>query len=656
MIAARPSMGKATLVCNIAENVAVKEGKPVALFSLEMSEAELAQRFIASQARINGDKLRKGLVAKRDWPGVVRACNSSTRRRCGSTIRPISGMLELRAKARRLHAQEQSRGGLALVIVDYLQLMRAEDPRQNRVEQVGQMSRGLKILSQELMIPVIGVSQLSRAPEQRPGGKPMLSDLRESGQIEQDVGSGHVHLARGSLQGGLGAPRRGRHHHRQTPPTARSASSTLVFLPHYPKFADMAQGEQPVEQAAGEAPGLIEDEQGSNGAGDDAASASPRISRLASRPRSGRAELRARDLRRLGLDPRARRRRAPLRLPRARAGEGSLARCLIGDPGQVPGRLVRAPAGHLDRRDGRPRGAGLLRRGDRKLAEGRGIWLMGDVGTGKTTLAMLVSKTALEAGRTVAIYSLPKLLARVRRTYDASPGARTPTSSCSSGSPLSTCCTSTISGPRSDPTGCSSSSTRWSTSATRRSARSSCGPPTSTRPISRSRSARGRCRGWSRSRGYAAAVRRRPAGSARVLTAMVSSQSLAEPHQRLAVPGTVIVGVQWGDEGKGKIIDPLAEPLHDVVRFYGGTNAGHTVSRATGRPSTSSPRASSSPARCVIGNGVVIDPTRPARGDPHAPAQAVDVSALRVSANAHLIMPYHVDVRHGGRGESSAAS
>ncbi|MGZ5313304.1 MAG: replicative DNA helicase [Solirubrobacterales bacterium] len=268
VLAARPSMGKSTLVCNIAENAAVKEGRPVALFSLEMSEAELAQRFIASQARINGDKLRKGQVAKRDWPAVVRACNELDKAPLWIDDSADLGMLELRAKARRLHAQERSRGGLSLVIVDYLQLMRAEDPRQNRVEQVGQMSRGLKILSQELMIPVIGVSQLSRAPEQRPGGKPMLSDLRESGQIEQDADL--VMFIWREDRYKEDSERRGEADiiiakHRNGP----VGEKTLVFLPHYPKFADMAHGERPVEQRAGGAPGLIEGESSSNSSGDD---------------------------------------------------------------------------------------------------------------------------------------------------------------------------------------------------------------------------------------------------------------------------------------------------------------------------------------------------------------------------------------------------
>ncbi len=170
------------LVANIAENVAVKREMPVAFFSLEMSEVELAQRFIACRARISGDKLRKGQVAQKDWPKVVRACNELEEAPLWFDDSSDLGILDLRAKARRLHAQEQDRGGLGLVIVDYLQLMRSDDPRANRVEQVGQMSRGLKILARELEVPVLAISQLSRAPEQRHPPKPQLSDLRESGQ------------------------------------------------------------------------------------------------------------------------------------------------------------------------------------------------------------------------------------------------------------------------------------------------------------------------------------------------------------------------------------------------------------------------------------------------------------------------------------------
>ena len=189
VLAARPSMGKSALVTNMAENVALKAQKPVALFSLEMSETELAQRFVASQARMSGDRLRKGQVARDDWPRVVRACESLVKAPLWIDDSSDIDVLELRAKARRLHANESrnNRGGLGLIIVDYLQLMRADPTADSRVEQVGQISRGLKILARELNVPVLAVSQLNRSPEQRPDKRPLLSDLRESGQIEQDA-------------------------------------------------------------------------------------------------------------------------------------------------------------------------------------------------------------------------------------------------------------------------------------------------------------------------------------------------------------------------------------------------------------------------------------------------------------------------------------
>ncbi len=254
IVAARPAMGKSALVANIAENVAVKKGQAVAFFSLEMSEVELAQRFIACRARISGDKLRKGQVSKRDWPKVMRACNELEEAPLWFDDSSDLGILDLRAKARRLHAQEQERGGLGLIILDYIQLMRSDDHRANRVEQVGQISRGLKILARELEVPVVAISQLSRAPEQRTPPKPQLSDLRESGQIEQDAdvvaflyredyyrdpdeepdGLADLIIAK----------------HRNGPIGTRK----LVFLDRYPKFADQAHQEPPIEQPAGEPP------------------------------------------------------------------------------------------------------------------------------------------------------------------------------------------------------------------------------------------------------------------------------------------------------------------------------------------------------------------------------------------------------------------
>jgi replicative DNA helicase len=246
------------LVANIAENVAVKKNMPVAFFSLEMSEVELAQRFIACRARISGDKLRKGQVSQRDWPKVVRACNELEEAPLWFDDSSDLGILDLRAKARRLHAQEQDRGGLGLIILDYMQLMRSDDHRANRVEQVGQISRGLKILARELEVPVVAISQLSRAPEQRTPPKPQLSDLRESGQIEQDAdvvaflfredyyrdpdeepdGLADLIIAK----------------HRNGPIGTRK----LVFLDRFPKFADFSGQEAPIDQPAGDGPPFAE--------------------------------------------------------------------------------------------------------------------------------------------------------------------------------------------------------------------------------------------------------------------------------------------------------------------------------------------------------------------------------------------------------------
>jgi replicative DNA helicase len=185
VIAARPSMGKSALVANIAENAAIDHKQSVALFSLEMSETELAQRFVASQARIKGEELRKGRVAEQRWPKILEASQRLADSQLYIDDTSDLGIIELRAKARRLHSQ--LREGINLIIVDYLQLMRADDRVESRVQQVGQISRGLKILARELHVPVIALSQLSRAVETRTDKRPLLSDLRESGQIEQDA-------------------------------------------------------------------------------------------------------------------------------------------------------------------------------------------------------------------------------------------------------------------------------------------------------------------------------------------------------------------------------------------------------------------------------------------------------------------------------------
>jgi replicative DNA helicase len=179
------------LVTNFAENVALHPDRPrpVALFSLEMSESELAQRFVASQASIKGDDLRKGrLKDPRKWQRVLETAARYDRSPLYVDDSSDIGILEVRAKARRLHQQTMSEyGGLGMIIVDYLQLLRTDARTDNRVQAIGEISRGLKILARELEVPVIALSQLSRGVESRTDKRPMLSDLRESGQIEQDA-------------------------------------------------------------------------------------------------------------------------------------------------------------------------------------------------------------------------------------------------------------------------------------------------------------------------------------------------------------------------------------------------------------------------------------------------------------------------------------
>jgi replicative DNA helicase len=189
ILAARPSMGKSALMANFAENAALESRKAVALFSLEMSESELAQRFIASQASIKGDDLRKGKVPASRWPKILQASNRLAESPLYIDDSSDLSVLDVRAKARRL--AQQNADGLGLILIDYLQLMRASGAVDNRVEQIGQISRGLKTLARELQVPVIALSQLNRGVEQRTDKRPVLSDLRESGCL---AGESRVYL------------------------------------------------------------------------------------------------------------------------------------------------------------------------------------------------------------------------------------------------------------------------------------------------------------------------------------------------------------------------------------------------------------------------------------------------------------------------------
>jgi replicative DNA helicase len=185
IVAARPSVGKTSLALNIAEHAAVRDGKSVGVFSLEMSKEQLVLRLLSSVGDIDSQRLRTGFLEDLDFNRVANAMTQLSEASVYIDDTPNISTMELRTKARRLQAE----AGLDLVIVDYLQLMQATTTSRdaNRVQEVSEISRGLKALARELSVPVIALSQLSRQPEMRESKEPRLSDLRESGAIEQDA-------------------------------------------------------------------------------------------------------------------------------------------------------------------------------------------------------------------------------------------------------------------------------------------------------------------------------------------------------------------------------------------------------------------------------------------------------------------------------------
>ncbi|MCJ7547168.1 MAG: replicative DNA helicase [Deltaproteobacteria bacterium] len=183
IVAGRPSMGKTALCLNIAQHAAINSKIPTAIFSLEMSKEQLAIRMLCSEARVDSARLRSGFLSESDWPKLTMAAGALSDAPIFIDDSAAISVLELRAKARRLKADR----GLGLVIVDYLQLMRGRSGAERREQEISEISRSLKALAKELNIPVIAISQLSRKAEDRPGRRPQLSDLRESGAIEQDA-------------------------------------------------------------------------------------------------------------------------------------------------------------------------------------------------------------------------------------------------------------------------------------------------------------------------------------------------------------------------------------------------------------------------------------------------------------------------------------
>ncbi len=182
ILAARPSMGKTSLALNIAQYVGIHLKQSVGLFSLEMSREALVLRLLCAEARVDSHKLRAGFASREDWAKMAAALGRLAEAPIFIDDTPGLSLSEVRAKARRLQAEH----GLGLLVVDYLQLMSGRGRFENRTQEISSISRGLKGLAKELRVPVIAISQLNRAPEER-GGRPRLSDLRESGQIEQDA-------------------------------------------------------------------------------------------------------------------------------------------------------------------------------------------------------------------------------------------------------------------------------------------------------------------------------------------------------------------------------------------------------------------------------------------------------------------------------------
>jgi replicative DNA helicase len=238
IVAARPSMGKSAFGLGMAANLAVRDERPVAIFTLEMSKSEVTQRLMCSEAKVESQRLRTGKLGADDWPRLTAACDRLAKAPVYVDDTGSITMMEIRSKARRLKSREPE---LGLIVVDYLQLMTSGATVENRVQEVSQISRSLKILARDLDVPILAMSQLSRAVEQRHDKRPILSDLRESGSIEQDAdlvmfiyrdeyyneesdqqGIAEVHLAK----------------HRNGP----TDTVKLSFLKRYAKFADLAPG------------------------------------------------------------------------------------------------------------------------------------------------------------------------------------------------------------------------------------------------------------------------------------------------------------------------------------------------------------------------------------------------------------------------------
>ena len=237
IVGARPAMGKSAFALGMAAHAALEHRKPVLFFSLEMSHMELTQRLLCAEARVDSLRMRNGKLHADDWPKITNAVGRMADAPIYIDDNPNLTVMEIRGKARRLKAKL---GDLGLIVIDYLQLMTGRTNAENRQVEIAEISRGLKILARELEVPVVALSQLSRALEQRADKRPMLSDLRESGSLEQDADV-VMFLYRDEVYN-ADSPDRGTAEiivakHRSGP----VGTSRLAFLDHYTKFANMAR-------------------------------------------------------------------------------------------------------------------------------------------------------------------------------------------------------------------------------------------------------------------------------------------------------------------------------------------------------------------------------------------------------------------------------
>ena len=238
IIAARPAMGKSTLALDFARAAAIKNNMPTIFFSLEMGRSEIAMRLMSAEGAVPLQNMRKGTLDSRDWTTIAATRGRINEAPLYIDDSPHMTLVEIRAKCRRL----QQRAGLKMVVIDYLQLMTSGKRVESRQQEVSEFSRALKLLAKELGVPVIALSQLNRGPEQRADKKPALSDLRESGSIEQDADM--VVLLHREAAYEKDSPRAGEADlivakHRNGP----TDTITVAFQGHYSRFADMAPGD-----------------------------------------------------------------------------------------------------------------------------------------------------------------------------------------------------------------------------------------------------------------------------------------------------------------------------------------------------------------------------------------------------------------------------